>query len=197
MTASPAGLAAGTYTGVGDRHRGRRERLAEDDPGHVHGRPRRRPASSPPTGSTSRPGATVADASGSGNAGTVNGATRTANGRFGGALSFDGVNDRVNVPHSASLALTNAMTLEAWVAPDVLGGWRTVLLKERAGGLSYALYGSDDQGRPTVFGRAASEVGTTGAAALGLGAWTHIAGTYDGSHAAASTSEARRWPRAR
>ncbi len=100
------------------------------------------------------------------------------------------------MPHAPSLALTNAMTLEAWVAPDALGGWRTVLLKERAGGLSYALYGSDAQGRPTVYARAASELGTTGAAALGSATWTHIAGTYDGRRSA-STSTARRSPPAR
>ena len=180
VTASPAGLAAGTYSGA-----------VTVTAAGASGSPKTIPVTftvtAAPTGLVAAygfdepSGGTVADASGSGNAGTVDGATRTPNGRFGGALSFDGVNDRVNVPHSASLALTNAMTLEAWVAPDVLGGWRTVLLKERAGGLSYALYGSDDQGRPTVYGRAASEVGTTGAAALGLGTWTHIAGTYDGT----------------
>ena len=180
VTASPAGLAAGTYSGS-----------VTVTAAGASGSPKTIPVTftvtAAPTGLVAAygfdepSGGTVADASGSGNAGTVDGATRTPNGRFGGALSFDGVNDRVNVPHSASLALTNAMTLEAWVAPDVLGGWRTVLLKERAGGLSYALYGSDDQGRPTVYGRAASEVGTTGAAALGLGTWTHIAGTYDGT----------------
>ncbi len=176
VTASPAGLAAGTYTGA----------VIVTAPGAT-GSPRSIPVTftvtAAPTGLVAaygfdEPSGAATDASGSGNTGTVNGATRTASGRFGGALAFDGVNDRVSVPHSASLALTNAMTIEAWVAPDALGGWRTVLLKERAGDLNYALYGSDDQGRPSVFGR---DRGTTGAAALGLGTWTHVAGTYDGA----------------
>ena len=42
-------------------------------------------------------------------------------GRFGSALTFDGVNDLVTVPDSASLDLTNRATLEAWVYPSALG----------------------------------------------------------------------------
>ena len=47
-----------------------------------------------------------------------------------GALSFNGSNARVTVPDSASLDLTSAMTLEAWVFPTVGGGlWRDVIYK--------------------------------------------------------------------
>ena len=71
---------------------------------------------------------------GFGNNGTVSGATRSTAGRYGGALSFDGVNDSVSVPDAASLDLTNNMTLSAWVRPTGATGWRTVLMKERPGG---------------------------------------------------------------
>src|SRR5262249_32853026 len=61
-------------------------------------------------------GTTAVDSSGKGNTGTlVNGPTRTTSGKFGSALTFDGTNDYVNVPDSASLNLTNAVTMEAWV----------------------------------------------------------------------------------
>ena len=107
---------------------------------------------------------------------------RTASGRFGGALTFDGVNDRVTVPHAASLALTTGVTMEAWVAPTALGGWRTVLLKERSrraelGALRLRRRG----GGPSAYATGASELGASGTAALSLTAWTHVAGTYDGA----------------
>ena len=60
---------------------------------------------------------TTADASGRGNTGTINGPVRNAAGKFGGALSFDGINDWVTVADADSLDLTTGMTLEAWVRP--------------------------------------------------------------------------------
>ena len=63
-------------------------------------------------------GASAADASGNGNTGSIGTATWIATGKFGNALSFNGTNARVTVADSASLDLTTAMTLEAWVYPD-------------------------------------------------------------------------------
>ena len=55
-------------------------------------------------------GTTANDDSGSGRTGTISGATRSTAGRFGSALTFDGVNDWVTVPDAASLDLTTAIT---------------------------------------------------------------------------------------
>ncbi len=66
-------------------------------------------------------GTTVTDGSGRGNNGTIAGATRTTSGRFGSALTFDGINDWVTVADSASLDLSTRATLEAWVNPTALG----------------------------------------------------------------------------
>ena len=46
---------------------------------------------------------------------------RTTAGKIGSALTFDGVNDWVTVPDSASLDLSTRATLEAWVFPTALG----------------------------------------------------------------------------
>ena len=70
---------------------------------------------------------------GKGNVGSVSGPVWSAAGRYGSALSFDGVNDWVTVADSNSLDLTTGMTVEAWVRPSALGGWRTVAFKERSG----------------------------------------------------------------
>ena len=129
-------------------------------------------------------GAGLPDVSGTGNNGTIAGATWITGGRFGSALNFNGATHMVSVADSASLDLTTGMTQEAWVRPSALGGdWRTVLLKERPGGLVYSLYahGTDSTNVPmteiTVNG-AATVAGTS---TLPLGVWTHLASTYDGA----------------
>jgi glucose/arabinose dehydrogenase len=125
-------------------------------------------------------GTTAADASGSGNTGTVSGPARTA-GRYGGALSFDGVNDWVTVNDANSLDLTNRITLEAWVRPTGLGDWRTVLIKERPGQLAYALYASTDNNRPSGHVFTNADIMLRGPSVLAANTWSHLAYTYDGS----------------
>jgi Concanavalin A-like lectin/glucanases superfamily/Bacterial Ig domain len=127
-------------------------------------------------------GTAVLDSSGRGNAGTVAGASWAA-GRFGSALSFDGVDDRVDVADSAALDLTNGMTLEAWVYPTALGSnWRTAVLKERTGNLVYALYAHNvRRGRPSGHVFVGSGREAAGTAILPVNAWTHLAATYDGA----------------
>ena len=126
-------------------------------------------------------GTTATDASGRGNNGAISGATRTT-GRFGGALSFDGVDDWVTVADAASLDLTSGMTLEAWVKPSTLGGWRTAILKETTGGLAYALYGNDDVPRPASYVNVGGlDQSVPGTAALSTTDWTHLAATFDGA----------------
>ena len=116
--------------------------------------------------------------------GTINGAT-WADGRSGGALRFDGVNDWVSVPDDAALRLSNAVTVEAWVNPADADTWQTVLLKERPGGLTYALYRSWADGAPsaTVNNGGTRDVHTAAASPLPLNAWSHLAFTYDGGTA--------------
>jgi hypothetical protein len=126
-------------------------------------------------------GTAVVDSSGTNNAGTVSGATRSASGKYGRALSFDGVNDLVTVPHSASLSLTTGLTVEAWLKPAAISGsWRTVLMKERTGGMAYSLYAGGDVPRPSANLQAgSSETDAIGPAGLPLNSWSHLAMTYD------------------
>ena len=82
-------------------------------------------------------GSAALDASGRGHTGSISGATRSTAGRFGRALSFDGINDLVTIADTTALDLTTGITLEAWVRPSSTSSWRTVLLKETSTGLSY------------------------------------------------------------
>jgi hypothetical protein len=125
-------------------------------------------------------GASAVDSSPAGNPGTINGPTRSAAGKFGSALTFDGVNDLVTVPDSNSLDLTTGVTLEAWVRPSTVTGWRTALLKEQTNGLVYAIYANTDANRPSGHVFTTSEFDTLGAAQLAANTWSHLAVTYDG-----------------
>ena len=73
-------------------------------------------------------GSSVSDASGNGRTGAISGATWSTQGKFGNALSFDGVNDWVTVD-APPLDLTG-MTLEAWVFPTTSNGVRDIIIKE-------------------------------------------------------------------
>ena len=58
------------------------------------------------------------DRSGNNNNGTlINGPTWTQ-GKVGGALSFDGVDDYVVVPHNSTLNITSSITIMAWIKPQ-------------------------------------------------------------------------------
>jgi glucose/arabinose dehydrogenase/PKD repeat protein len=129
-------------------------------------------------------GTTVTDSSGNGNYGTATNTTWATAGKNGKALLFNGINALVTVPDSASLDLTTGMTLEAWVDPSTLTStWRTVVFKERPGGMLYALYASNGSANRPVgqvfLGNA--ERDAPGTSSVSVNTWTHLAATYDGS----------------
>jgi hypothetical protein len=59
-------------------------------------------------------GTVANDSSGNGNNGTITGASWVA-GRYGNALSFNGIDNYVQVPDSSSLHITTALTITAWI----------------------------------------------------------------------------------
>ncbi|MGH8488502.1 MAG: LamG-like jellyroll fold domain-containing protein [Gammaproteobacteria bacterium] len=128
-------------------------------------------------------GTTVADASGKDNHGTISGASRITSGQFGGALSFDGINDWVTINDAASLDLTNGMTLEAWVYPTVnMTQWATVILKEQPGGGLYELYANGDRSQPLTSVTVGGQYQVLSAGPWLLSnLWTHLAATFDGT----------------
>ncbi len=127
-------------------------------------------------------GTTLSDVSGRGHPGTLSGPTWSASGHSGGALAFDGVNDFVSIADHSELDLTTGMTLEAWVNPSALGtAWRTVLFKEQAAHMTYALYANSSTTRPTGQAYVGGQRDARGPTALTTGAWTHLAVSYDGA----------------
>jgi len=133
-------------------------------------------------------GVTAHDLSGNGNTGTVTGTT-IDDGVFGKARNFDGVDDYVNCGSDASLSITSAITLEAWVKLDT---WpasdmsATIIMKPYTSHVDpyydYALR-VDDSGKAAL----TVVVGSWGGAELlggsvSTGNWHHLVGTFDGTN---------------
>jgi hypothetical protein len=127
-------------------------------------------------------GSAVADASGRGNAGNLMGPTWTSQGKFGGALLFDGAKSVVVIRDAPSLNLTSGMTLEAWVYPTAAqSGWRSIVQKEVD---AYFLTAGSDVGalRPAGGGTFGAVIDSIKAPkAIPVNSWTHLALTYDGA----------------
>ena len=127
-------------------------------------------------------GASVTDASGNGQTGTISGATWTPQGKFGSALSFNGINNWVTVASSSLLNLTAGMTLEAWILSTATSGTRDVIVKEGSNLDIYNLYARNWRGRPESNAYIGGSNRTAeGGVALPANVWTHLAGTYDGT----------------
>jgi plastocyanin len=103
-------------------------------------------------------GTTAYDSSGNHNDGTIYGATWT-DGKFGKALSFDGINDSVVIPGSASLQISDAITIAAWVKLEQVPAEAYGFII--GGGYSYVAYAyvADPAGVRFNFGRESGGVG--------------------------------------
>lgn len=125
-------------------------------------------------------GATTADASGSGNSGTLTSGATWGTGQSGSAVSFDGVDDYVQVGAPSSLVMTSAVSLSAWIYPTGAGSngtyGGTILVKEGEYVLARFPNGKIQWGfANTNPGWLFVDTGYTAA----LNQWTHIAVTYD------------------
>ncbi len=143
-------------------------------------------------------GLEAGDGSGNGNEAAIENGAQWTEGRFGGALSFDGVDDRVVAADDDSLPSSGPFTVEVWINPgssqescDGDDGNRGVVAKcdqeaESSNRCSWQLrYGSDDDCRLGFMFKVGSDdfrwvsVGQE----LTPGQWYHVAVTYDGTMA--------------
>lgn len=132
-------------------------------------------------------GTTAADASGHGITGTLtNGPTFTA-GKYGNAVTLDGVNDFVNLGNPAALQLTGSMTVSAWVYVNSFpSDDAAVISKRTAGEIGYQLDITKDTGPRTIgfklTNSSGGEMFRYGATTLQLNTWYHIAGVYNAAN---------------
>jgi hypothetical protein len=125
-------------------------------------------------------GTNAEDSAGNHDGTLTNGPTWTS-GQLNGALLLDGSNDYVNVPHDATLSLTNAFTFTAWIKPSSLSGYNVILAKgATASTMNYYLATYNNQllveyayGGGTVF------EALSGTLALQSNVWQHVAASYN------------------
>jgi len=130
-------------------------------------------------------GLATADTSGNANNGTlVNGPLWTTGGKYGNAISFDGVNDYVSAPDSSTLDLGATGTIEAWVKFDTLNRWHGIMAKGNANNdavHNYALEINSSNKPLCIFGNGSSARQVTSGTSITAGAFIHFACTWDGS----------------
>ncbi len=134
-------------------------------------------------------GTLATDSSGNNNTATlVNGVAR-GTGKYGGGLTFDGVNDYLTIPNSASLNISGTgLTLSMWINPQATGGDSVVLGKPWNATMTspYYQYGIELAGGtvPVFYvGTTSGVLSASMGSALALNQWSNLAVTFNGSQA--------------
>jgi fibronectin type 3 domain-containing protein len=132
-------------------------------------------------------GTTTADATASGNTGTLtNSPAWTASGKIGNAVSFNGGTGYVGITGAGNLAdlYQSGMTVMAWIKPTTLGAGGAGRIVEKG------IWGLKLQNTNKLwFGGgnfATASVTRESSAGVTFGAWQHVAATWTGSPASAN-----------
>ncbi|MHC4148426.1 MAG: LamG-like jellyroll fold domain-containing protein [Planctomycetota bacterium] len=119
---------------------------------------------------------------------SLNGYPNLVPGKVGRAYSFDGVNDRVEVPHSPSLNV-NKVTLSAWIYVNSYKNDQRITSKEtgvRSRDSIYALLLSGKRDKKLQFRLALKGIKKgkrlTSKSTIPLNEWTHVAATFNGKY---------------
>lgn len=123
---------------------------------------------------------TASDSVGANHGSLIKGTAYVA-GQVGQAFSFDGVDDRVGVDDSPSLALTGSMSIEAWVRADGLTSQGGVILfrGDDRGGLDPYQLSLQSDGKVKFAINDANNAGAGVLAQFPIGQFVHVVGTLD------------------
>jgi hypothetical protein len=125
----------------------------------------------------------VIDHSSHGNNGTSYNNPVWMQGHVNQGMYFNGSTDFVTVPNSASLAITDQLTLSAWIKPEAGHYWYRIVGKANSGSsdndwvLGVALSG----GIYFAIWKGGAQYSIDGQNDLILNEWNHVAGVWDGS----------------
>jgi hypothetical protein len=133
-------------------------------------------------------GERVNDISGNSNVGTLTGIAPSATsgwtgGPRGRAITFDAANDYINVPHSASLSITGAMSMVLWLNADYASNYLMLFVKDSGTvPAPYQAYIQAGTGLVELWrGNGVSQANLASTAAIPSKTWCMIAMTHDGT----------------
>lgn len=126
-------------------------------------------------------GDTVEDLSGTGNDGTIHGATWVKEGKINSALSFEG-NNYVEVPHSETLSITKEITIMAWTYMNEGSSGELAIVSKGQWAANDLPYELTETPGDVIYWQFYDNAGrdSCNPSAPAVGEWHHIAGTYDG-----------------
>jgi len=128
-------------------------------------------------------GTALLDSSGNGNNGTTVGGPTWVSGVDGLAINLNGTTQYATVPDAATLDITTAITLAAWINPSS-AGTRSILRKSTQGGINGYEIALSSGGNVFIrFNQQASAdtYRLNSTSIYPTNTWTHVAGTYDGT----------------
>ena len=135
---------------------------------------------------------TASDSSGNGNNGTVNGATAVVGKVGSGAMSFDGVDDIIEVTQSSSINDPLALTVSVWAKQSTLktNGYYISKADNSSGGHGWS-FGSGNVANSSlsfvVHGFTTTDLSSISASGvITTNSWNHYVVTWDGSNTAAN-----------
>jgi glucose/arabinose dehydrogenase len=133
-------------------------------------------------------GNTASDSSGQGNTATLINGVAWVPGQHGKAVSFDGANDYITIPNSASTNISGtALTLSMWINPQALAGgdsvvigkfWNTTMTSPY---YQYGLELGGGNGTDFFVGTTSGTLAAYGGTTLAYNQWTYLAITFDGA----------------
>src|SRR5262249_35509444 len=117
-------------------------------------------------------GTTTADATGNGNVGTLGNGPTWTTGYFGNGISFDGVNDQIQIPMSATLAsISSAFTFEAWIKPSDMN--QRMIVSRTDNDLIFLVNGSSQVVLQALLGGSWKTI-ISPPGSVPVGAWSHV-----------------------
>jgi len=127
-------------------------------------------------------GTAVGDLSDYGNHGSLQGAPQWTEGMLDWALEFDGSADYVEIPHSSSLSLTEAITVAAWIYMDPDSSGEMAIVSKGRWGTNDLPYELTVERNAVIFWQFYDTEGRDMCAPESppAGEWHHLAATYDG-----------------